>query len=74
MKKEKLIVGLGVATAMVAGFNNKVKADEVTPVNATETNTTQPKTVKEVAPTESDVKNAEAKLNEATDEVKMRKK
>ena len=37
MKKEKLIVGLGVATAMVAGFNNKVKADEVTPVNATET-------------------------------------
>lgn len=74
MKKEKLIVGLGVATAMVAGFNNKVKADEVTPANATETNTTQSKTVKEVAPTESDVKNAEAKLNEATDEVKNAQK
>jgi LPXTG-motif cell wall-anchored protein len=74
MKKEKLIVGLGVATAMVAGFNNKVKADEVTPVNATETNTTQSKTVKEVAPTESDVKNAEVKLNEATDEVKNAQK
>ena len=28
MKKEKVLIGLGVATAMVTGFNNNVKADE----------------------------------------------
>lgn len=69
MKKEKVLIGLGVATAMATGFTNHVKADELINEKSSKVNATQVET-KKAEVTESDVKNAEVKLNKAIDEEK----
>ena len=38
MKKEQVLIGLGVATAIVTAFNGHVQADEVTNKQSTKTN------------------------------------
>ena len=70
MKKEQVLIGLGVATAIVTAFNGHVQADEVTNKQLTKTTVSQSETKKDVEVSESDVKNAEVKLNKATDEEK----
>lgn len=69
MKKEKVLIGLGVATAMATGFTNHVKADELINEKSSKVNATQVET-KKAEVTESDVKNAEVKLDKAIDEEK----
>ena len=73
MKKEKVLIGLGVATAMATGFTNHVKADELINEKSSKVNATQVET-KKAEVTESDVKNAEVKLNQAIDEEKNAQK
>ena len=70
MKKEQVLIGLGVATAIVTAFNGHVQADEVTNKQSNKTTVSQSETKKDVEVSESDVKNAEAKLNKAIDEEK----
>ena len=74
MKKEKVLIGLGVATAMVTGFNNNVKADETINEHSTQNNVTQVETKKLVDVTETDVKNAEVKLNQSIEDEKNNQK
>lgn len=73
MKKEQVLLGLGLATAMATGFTNHVKADELINEKSSKVNATQVETKKEEV-TESDVKNAEVKLNKAIDEEKNAQK
>ncbi len=73
MKKEKVLIGLGLATAMATGFTNHVKADELINEKSSKVNATQVET-KKAEVTESDVKNAEVKLNKAIDEEKNAQK
>jgi len=74
MKKEKVLIGLGVATAIVTAFNGHVQADEVTNKQSNKTTVSQSETKKDVEVSESDVKNAEVKLNKAIDEEKNAQK
>lgn len=74
MKKEQVLIGLGVATAIVTAFNGHVQADEVTNKQSTKTTVSQSETKKDVEVSESDVKNAEVKLNKAIDEEKNAQK
>ena len=74
MKKEKVLIGLGLATAMVTGFNNNVKADETINEHSTQNNVTQVETKKLVDVTEADVKNAEVKLNQSIEDEKNNQK
>ena len=69
MKKEQVLLGLGLATAMATGFTNHVKADESINEKSSKVNATQVET-KKAEVTESDVKNAEVKLNQVIDEEK----
>lgn len=73
MKKEQVLLGLGLATAMATGFTNHVKADESINEKSSKVNATQVET-KKAEVTESDVKNAEVKLNQVIDEEKMLRK
>lgn len=73
MKKEQVLLGLGLATAMATGFTNHVKADELINEKSSKVNATQVET-KKAEVTESDVKNAEVKLNKAIDEEKNAQK
>ena len=73
MKKEQVLLGLGLATAMATGFTNHVKADELINEKSSKVNATQVET-KKAEVTESDVKNAEVKLNQAIDEEKNAQK
>ena len=73
MKKEQVLLGLGLATAMATGFTNHVKADESINEKSSKVNATQVET-KKAEVTESDVKNAEVKLNQAIDEEKNAQK
>ena len=61
MKKEQVLIGLGVATAIVTAFNGHVQADEVTNKQSNKTTVSQSETKKDVEVSESDVKNAEVK-------------
>lgn len=74
MKKEQVLIGLGVATAIVTAFNGHVQADEVTNKQSTKTTVSQSETKKDVEVSESDVKNAEVKLNQAIEEEKNAQK
>lgn len=74
MKKEQVLIGLGVATAIVTAFNGHVQADEVTNKQSNKTTVSQSETKKDVEVSESDVKNAEVKLNKAIDEEKNTQK
>ena len=74
MKKEKVLIGLGLATAMVTGFNNNVKADETINEHSTQNNVTQVETKKLIDVTETDVKNAEVKLNQSIEDEKNNQK
>lgn len=74
MKKEKVLISLGVATAMATGFNSSVKADESINKHSTPNNVTQVETKKLVDVTETDVKNAEVKLNQTIEEEKNAQK
>ena len=74
MKKEQVLIGLGVATAIVTAFNGHVQADEVTNKQSNKTTVSQSETKKDVEVSESDVKNAEVKLNKAIDEEKNAQK
>ena len=67
MKKEQVLLGLGLATAMATGFTNHVKADESINGKSSKVNATQVET-KNAEVTELDVKNAEVKLNKASEE------
>ena len=69
MKKEQVLLGLGLATAMATGFTNHVKADESINEKSSKVNATQVETQKAEV-TESEVKNAEVKLNKAIEEEK----
>ena len=73
MKKEQVLLGLGLATAMATGFTNHVKADELINEKSSKVNATQVET-KKAEVTESDVKKAEVKLNQAIDEEKNAQK
>ena len=73
MKKKQVLLGLGLATAMATGFTNHVKADELINEKSSKVNATQVET-KKAEVTESDVKNAEVKLNKAIDEEKNAQK
>lgn len=73
MKKEQVLLGLGLATAMATGFTNHVKADESINEKSSKVNATQVET-KKAEVTESDVKNAEVKLNQVIDEEKNAQK
>ena len=73
MKKEQLLLGLGLATAMATGFTNHVKADESINEKSSKVNATQVE-IKKAEVTESDVKNAEVKLNKAIEEEKNAQK
>lgn len=73
MKKEQVLLGLGLVTAMATGFTNHVKADESINEKSSKVNATQVET-KKAEVTESDVKNAEVKLNQAIDEEKNAQK
>ena len=68
MKKEQVLLGLGLATAMATGFTNHVKADESINEKSSQVET------KKAEVTESDVKNAEVKLNQVIDEEKNAQK
>ncbi|EKS16875.1 hypothetical protein [Streptococcus sp. F0441] len=70
MKKEQVLIGLGVATAIVTAFNGHVQADEVTNKQSNKTTVSQSETKKDVEVSESDVKNAEVKLNQTIEEEK----
>ena len=48
MKKEQVLIGLGVATAIVTAFNGHVQADEVTNKQSTKTTVSQSETKKDV--------------------------
>ena len=74
MKKEKVLIGLGVATAMVTAFNGHVQADEVANKHSTKTTVSQSETKKDAEVSESDVKTAEAKLKYTLEEEKSSKK
>ena len=74
MKKEKVLIGLGVATAIVTAFNGHVQADEVTNKQSTKTTVSQTETKKDVEVSESDVKNVEVKLNQTIEEEKNAQK
>lgn len=71
MKKEQVLIGLGVATAMVTAFNGQVQADEVVNKQSTKSTVNQSETKKDADVSESDVKNAEIKLNQTIEEEKM---
>ena len=58
MKKEQVLLGLGLATAMATGFTNHVKADESINEKSSKVNATS-ETKKDADVSESDVKNAE---------------
>ncbi len=73
MKKEKVLIGLGLATAMATSFTNHVKADELINEKSSKINATQVET-KKAEVTESDVKKAEVKLNQAIEEEKNAQK
>lgn len=73
MKKEQVLLGLGLATAMATGFTNHVKADESINEKSSKVNATQVET-KNAEVTESDVKNAEVKLNQTIEEEKNAQK
>ena len=73
MKKEQVLLGLGLATAMATGFTNHVKADESINEKSSKVNATQVE-IKKAEVTESDVKNAEVKLNKAIEEEKNAQK
>lgn len=74
MKKEQVLIGLGVATAIVTAFNGHVQADEVTNKQSTKTTVSQSETKKDVEVSESDVKNVEVKLNQTIEEEKNAQK
>lgn len=74
MKKEQVLIGLGVATAIVTAFNGHVQADEVTNKQSNKTTVSQSETKKDVEVSESDVKNAEVKLNQTIEEEKNAQK
>ena len=74
MKKEQVLIGLGVATAIVTTFNGHVQADEVTNKQSNKTTVSQSETKKDVEVSESDVKNAEVKLNQTIEEEKNAQK
>ena len=74
MKKEQVLIGLGVATAIVTAFNGHVQADEVTNKQSTKTTVSQSETKKDVEVSESDVKNIEVKLNQTIEEEKNAQK
>ena len=74
MKKEQVLIGLGVATAIVTAVNGHVQADEVTNKQSTKTTVSQSETKKDVEVSESDVKNAEVKLNQTIEEEKNAQK
>lgn len=73
MKKEQVLLGLGLATAMATGFTNHVKADESINEKSSKVNATQVET-KKAEVTESDVKKAEVKLNQTIEEEKNAQK
>lgn len=73
MKKEQVLLGLGLATAMATGFTNHVKADESINEKSSKVNATQVE-IKKAEVTESDVKNVEVKLNKAIEEEKNAQK
>ena len=74
MKKEQVLIGLGVATAIVTAFNGHVQADEVTNKQSNKTPVSQSENKKDVEVSESDVKNAEVKLNQTIEEEKNAQK
>ncbi|MFS9015533.1 hypothetical protein QM931_06700 [Streptococcus infantis] len=73
MKKEQVLLGLGLATAMATGFTNHVKADESINEKSSKVNASQVET-KKAEVTESDVKKAEVKLNQTIEEEKNAQK
>ena len=73
MKKEQVLLGLGLATAMATGFTNHVKADESINEKSSKVNATHVET-KKAEVTESDVKKAEVKLNQTIEEEKNAQK
>ena len=74
MKKEQVLIGLGVATAIVTAFNGHAQADEVTNKQSNKTTVSQSETKKDVEVSESYVKNAEVKLNQTIEEEKNAQK
>lgn len=74
MKKEQVLIGLGVATAMVTAFNGHAQADEVVNKHSTKSTVNQSETKKDADVSESDVKNAEIKLNQTIEEEKNAQK
>lgn len=74
MKKEQVLIGLGVATAMVTAFNGQAQADEVVNKHSTKSTVNQSETKKDADVSESDVKNAEIKLNQTIEEEKNAQK
>lgn len=74
MKKEQVLIGLGVATAMVTAFNGHAQADEVVNKHSTKSTVNQLETKKDAEVSESDVKNAEVKLNQTIEEEKNSQK
>ena len=74
MKKEQVLIGLGVATAIVTAFNGHVQADEVTNKQSNKTTVSQSETKKDVEVSELDVKNVEVKLNQTIEEEKNAQK
>ena len=74
MKKEQVLIGLGVATAMVTAFNGHAQADEVVNKHSTKSTVNQSETKKDADDSESDVKNAEIKLNQTIEEEKNAQK
>ena len=74
MKKEQVLIGLGVATAMVTAFNGHAQADEVVNKHSTKSTVNQSETKKDAEVSESDVKNAEVKLNQTIEEEKNAQK
>ena len=74
MKKEQVLIGLGVATAMVTAFNGHAQADEVVNKHSTKSTVNQLETQKDAEVSESDVKNAEVKLNQTIEEEKNAQK
>ena len=55
MKKEQVLIGLGVATAMVTAFNGHAQADEVVNKHSTKSTVNQSETKKDADVSESDV-------------------
>lgn len=74
MKKEQVLIGLGVATAMVTAFNGHAQANEVVNKHSTKSTVNQSETKKDAEVSESDVKNAEVKLNQTIEEEKNAQK